>query len=193
MRLLRRPGSRGAATRGGRPSDGPVSERIACWSARHPKTAVIGWFGVVGAAFLAGQMLGTQSLPQFDPGQAGQGERVLHQLNVTTPSAESVLIQPRGPGADQLTFANDPQMRQAVRQVAAALGRLHSAAMDVSAPSLATSGPASAPGTAAAGVKATANPAGTAGTSAAAGSSSLVSPGGHSVLVTFQVAGPHAE
>ncbi len=143
MRLLRRPGLLGAATRSDRRGGAPVIERIAFWSARHAKTAVIGWFGLVGAAFLAGQLLGTQSLPQFDPGQAGQGERVLHQLNVTTPPTESVLIQPRGPGAGQLTFANDPQMRQAVQQVTAALDRLHSAAMDVSAPSLVISRPVS--------------------------------------------------
>jgi putative drug exporter of the RND superfamily len=192
MRLLGRPGLPGAATRCDRHGGGPVIERIAFWSARHAKTAVIGWFGLVGAAFLAGQLLGTQSLPQYDPGQAGQGERVLHQLNVTTPPAESVLIQPRGPGADQLTFANDPQMRLAVSQVTAALDRLHSAAMDVSAPSLVISRPASAPGPAAAGGKTTGNPAGTAATSAA-GTSSLVSADGHSALVTFLVAGPHAE
>ncbi len=136
MPLFRSPGSHGAVTRGARHGRAPVSERIAFWSARHAKTAVAGWFGLVGAAFLAGQMLGTQSLPQFDPGQAGQGERALHQLNVTTPPAESVLIQPRAPDADQLSFANDAQMRQAVRQVTAALDRLHATAMDVIAPSL---------------------------------------------------------
>ncbi len=125
MHLLRRAALRPAGTRSERHGDGPVIERIAFWSASHAKTAVIGWFGLVGAAFLAGQLLGTQSLPQFDPGQAGHGERLLHQLNVTTPPAESVLIQPRGPGAVRLTFANDPQMRQAVRQVTAALDRLH--------------------------------------------------------------------
>ncbi len=168
MRLLRSPGLQGAVTRDGRHGGAPVSERIAFWSARHAKTAVVGWFGLVGAAFLAGQMLGTQSLPQFDPGQAGQGERVLHQLNVTTPPAESVLIEPRAPVADQLTFANDPQMRQAVRQVTAALDRLHATAMDVVAPSAAAS-------------------------SAASGNSGLVSASGHSVLVTFRVAGPHAQ
>jgi hypothetical protein len=143
MYQLRRAALRRAGTRSERHGDRPVIERIAFWSASHAKTAVIGWFSLVGAAFLAGQLLGTQSLPQFDPGQAGQGERLLHPLNVTTPPAESVLIQPRGPGAYGRTFANDPQMRQAVRQVTAALDRLHSAAMDVSAPSLAMSRPTS--------------------------------------------------
>ncbi len=145
MCLLRRAALRRAGTRSERHGHGPVIERIAFWSASHAKTAVIGWFSLVGAAFLAGQLLGTQSLPQFDPGHAGQGERLLHQLNVTTPPAETVLIQPRGPGAYGRTFANDPQMRQAVRQVTATLDRLHSAAMDVSAPSLAMGRPTSNP------------------------------------------------
>jgi putative drug exporter of the RND superfamily len=189
MSRLRRAALRGAGTRSVRRVDGPVIERIAFWSASHAKTAVIGWFSLVGAAFLVGQLLGTQSLPQFDPGQAGQGERLLHQLNVTTPPAESVLIQPRGPGADARTFANDPQMRQAVRQVTAALDRLHSAAMDVSAPSLAMSRPTSnRDATACAG-----KTAGTAVCAASTGAAaSLVSTGGRSVLVTFRVAGPHS-
>ena len=190
MRIPRRHGYGEAVTPGPRHRSGPVSERIAFWSARHAKTAVVGWFGLVAAAFLAGQLLGTQNLPQFDPGQAGHGERILHQLNVTTPPVESVLIQPRGPSAGQLTFANDPELRQAVRQVTAALDRLHSTAMDVSAPSLAVRRTASGPGTPAAGGKARSNRAGTAATTAAG--HNLASGGGHSVLVTFEVAGPHA-
>lgn len=106
-------------------------ERIAGWSARHPKAAVVGWFGLVAAAFVTGQLLGTQSLPQYDPGQAGLGEQVLHRLHVTTPPQESVLIQPRGRPASRFTFASDPRMRQAARQVAVALSRLRSCAADI--------------------------------------------------------------
>jgi putative drug exporter of the RND superfamily len=190
MYLFRRAALRRAGTRSERHGDGPVIERIAFWSASHAKNAVIGWFSLVGAAFLAGQLLGTQSLPQFDPGQAGQGERILHQLNVTTPPTESVLIQPRGPGAYERTYANDPQMRQAVRQVTAALDRLHSAAMDVSAPSMAMTRPTLNPDATACAGKKRGTAVCTAGTSAAA---SLVSTGGRSVLVTFRVAGPHSE
>jgi RND superfamily putative drug exporter len=149
----------------------PIVERIACWSARHAKVAVFGWIGLIAVAFLAGQLLGTKNLPQYDPGQAGQAEQVLHELNVTTPATESVLIEPRGPGAATLTFANDPQMQVATRQVAAALDRLQSAAMDVSAPTIAPAAGRTASATAA---------------------RNLVSPGGHIALVTFEVAGPHA-
>ena len=110
---------------------GPVVERIACWSARHRKAVVAGWLLFLGLAFLAGQLLGTQSRPQYDPGQAGRGEQVLHQLGVVTPPVESVLIQPRAGAA---TFASDPQMRQAARAVVAALARLPGAAEDIASP-----------------------------------------------------------
>src|ERR1035441_339825 len=75
----------------------PLVERIARWSIRHRKTAVLGWLALVGAAILAGQLMGTQSVPQYDPGQAGHGEQILHELNVPSPPAESVLIQARAP------------------------------------------------------------------------------------------------
>ena len=188
MRLLPSPGLDRATARSDRRGQRPVVERIACWSAAHAKTAVIGWFGLVAAAFLAGQLLGTQSLPQYDPGQAGLGEQALHELNVTTPPTESVLIQPRGPGASRLTFANDPRMQAAARQLAAALHRLHFAAMDVSSPILAAGGTTSAADKAAAAGKAPGNLLGAADVSAG----NLISADGHSALVTFEVAGPHA-
>jgi putative drug exporter of the RND superfamily len=144
---------------------GPVVERIACWSARHRKAVVAGWLLLVGLAFLAGQALGNQSRPQYDPGQAGQGEQVLHRLGVVTPPAESVLIQARGPGGRgrrAATFASDPQMRLAAQAVVAALTRLPRAAEDIASPL----GP---------------------------GGRTLVSPDGRSALVTFRVAGPHAQ
>ena len=112
---------------------GPLVERIAGWSARHAKTAVIGWFVLVGVAFLAGQLLGTQSLPQYDPGQTGTAEQALHRLNITTAPTESVLIQASGPAAASRTYASDPQIRQAVASVAAALSKLPAAAADIRA------------------------------------------------------------
>jgi len=142
---------------------------------------VLGWCGLAGAAFLAGQLLGTQNLPQYDPGQAGQGEQILHQLNVTTPPAESVLIQARNPAA-RLTFADDPQMQQAARQVAAALHALPGAAADIASPDpveVSSKPPGDPPGGLASG--------------AAGSAAGLVSVRGGSALVTFTVAGPHAD
>jgi putative drug exporter of the RND superfamily len=115
-----------------RSSDGrPAVERIACWSARHRKAVIVGWLLLLGVTLLAGQLLGSQSRPQYDPGPAGRGEQVLHQLGVVTPPAESVLIQARVPGA---TFAGDPEMRRAAQAVVAALARLSRAAGDIASP-----------------------------------------------------------
>jgi putative drug exporter of the RND superfamily len=157
---------------------GPLVERIAGWSARHAKTAVVGWFALVGVAFLAGQLLGTQSLPQYDPGQTGTAEQALHRLNITTPPTESVLIQASGPGAASRTYASDPQIRQAVDSVAAALRKLPAAAADIRA---AESKP---PGSDPAGQ-------GRAAASETASTAGLLSADGRSALVTFQVPGPH--
>jgi putative drug exporter of the RND superfamily len=109
----------------------PAVEAIAGWSARHRKTAVFGWLALVVVAYLIGQLLGTPSLPQNDVGQAGQAEQTLEHLGVTAPTVEDVLIQARTPAA---TFATDPAMRQAVRQVTAALSRLPGAAAGIRSP-----------------------------------------------------------
>ncbi len=53
----------------------PVVERIAGWSARHRKTALLGWLLLVGGAVAMGSMLGTKNINSYDPGQAGQAER----------------------------------------------------------------------------------------------------------------------
>ena len=49
-----------------------LTERAAGWSARHRKTAVIGWLLLVAAVFMAGQALGSRNLPQYDAGQSGR-------------------------------------------------------------------------------------------------------------------------
>jgi RND superfamily putative drug exporter len=104
--------------------------RVAGWSARHRKTAVLGWLALVVVVFVGGQMIGTKDLPSNDPGQSGRAEQALQHLGVTTPPAENVLIQSRG-GA---SFRGDPAMRRATREVVAALGKLPGAAMDIRSP-----------------------------------------------------------
>ena len=119
----------GAPHRRARP---PAVEAIAGWSARHRKTAIFGWLGLVVMAYIIGQLLGTPILPQNNAGQAGQAEQTLQHLGLTAPSVEEVLIQARTPGA---TFASDPAMRQAAGQVTAALSRLPGAATGIRSPS----------------------------------------------------------
>jgi putative drug exporter of the RND superfamily len=172
MRLLRPPALPGTAPGSERGRQAPVVERIACWSAAHAKTAVLGWFGLVALTFAAGQLLGTQSLPVYDPGQTGQAEQVLHQFDVSTPPQESVLVQARGAG---LTYFTDPQMRVAVRQVTESLDRMPRTAADVRAPGLIAAETSAA----------------TTGRASSAGADSLISSDGRSALVTFVVAGPH--
>jgi RND superfamily putative drug exporter len=109
----------------------PVVERIAGWSARHHKTAVLGWLVLVAAVFAGAGMLPHGNVNSYDVGQSGQAEQTLNRLNVTSPPAESVLIQARAPGR---TFAADPELRQATRQVAAALGGLPKSAAGVRSP-----------------------------------------------------------
>ncbi len=108
-------------------------ERVAGWSARHRKTAVFGWLALVAIIFALSQLMGSRNLPTYDPGQAGQGERALHQ---TAPGAyesalESVLIQAR-PGA--APFTRNPDMQRAAQQVAAALSARPGDASHVSSP-----------------------------------------------------------
>ena len=115
-------------------------ERVAGWSVRHRKTAVIGWLLLVVVAVLIGQRLGTANLNSYDPGQAGRAERVLAEPVVQQPDSEDVLIQGRSPGQ---TYAHDSELRLAVRQVTAALRALPKAAADVQSP-LTSPGPGGA-------------------------------------------------
>src|SRR5580658_8988516 len=111
----------------------PIVEQIACWSARHRAIALVGWLAMVAGALLAGHFYGTASLPQYDPGQSGVAERMLTQLHVVTPPSESVLIQSRTPGPER-TFAADPRVRLAARQVVTALKDLPAAATNIESP-----------------------------------------------------------
>jgi RND superfamily putative drug exporter len=108
----------------------PMVERVAGWSARHKKTAVFGWLLLVIAAVVVGQRLGTSNVNSYDPGQAGQAERVLNRPVVQQPDSESVLVQGR-PGQ---RYGHDPQLQQAVRQVVAALRAVPDSAAGIASP-----------------------------------------------------------
>ena len=69
--------------------------------------------------------------PSYDAGQSGQAERALHRLGLVAPAVEGVLIQAKAPGQ---TFATDPAMRQAARQVTTALAALPAAAKGIRSP-----------------------------------------------------------
>ena len=106
----------------------PVVERVAGWSARHRKTVLLGWLLLVAGAVVTGNMLGTKNIPSYDPGQAGQAERVLNRPDVIQQPTETVLIQARSRGR---TVANDPELLRTAAQVAAALRDVPATAKDV--------------------------------------------------------------
>jgi RND superfamily putative drug exporter len=113
-----------------RRSRAPVVERVAGWSARHRKTAVLGWLVLVAAVVIVGHLVPAKNLPSNDAGQSGQAEQTLQRLGVVAPPQENVLIQSRGSGR----LASDPGMRQAVRQVVTALAALPGTARDIVSP-----------------------------------------------------------
>jgi len=114
-----------------KPVRGPAVERIAGWSARHRKTALFGWLLLVAGAVLIGSMLGTKNVNSYDPGQAGRAERALNRPGVVQPATETVLVQARAAGH---TVAGDPEIRQAIRQVTAALAGMPKVATDIRSP-----------------------------------------------------------
>jgi putative drug exporter of the RND superfamily len=107
----------------------PYTERIAAWSARHKKLAVLTWLVMVVAAFAVGQMLHTPNIQSYDTGQSGQAERTLNDLKVTSPPAEHILIQSR-----HGTVTTDPAVRAAAAQVTARLRALPRTAAHVLPP-----------------------------------------------------------
>jgi RND superfamily putative drug exporter len=113
------------------PARAPIVERVAGWSARHRKTAVFGWLLLVVVAVAVGHQLGTSNVNSYDPSQAGRAERILDRPVVQQPASESVLVQGRAAGQ---TYASDPEMRQAVREVVAALRALPTSATGIESP-----------------------------------------------------------
>src|SRR5260370_41864228 len=114
-------------------SRGPAVERIAGWSARYRKTAVVLWLAFVVGSFIAAQSMTSAGVQQYDPGQAGQGEQVLTRLGVITPPAESVLIEART-GARHIEADAPRRVRAAAREGERALPGRPQAAHDIPAP-----------------------------------------------------------
>jgi RND superfamily putative drug exporter len=110
-----------------------VVERIACWSIRHRKVAVLSWLVFVAAAFIGGQAVGSSSVQQYDPGQAGQAEKMLTELKVVSAPAESVLIEARDHASAARVVAV-AEVRIVAREVAAALANLPRDAADIRSP-----------------------------------------------------------
>src|SRR5256886_5282646 len=90
-----------------------------------------GWLLLVVVAVAVGHLAGTSNVTSNAPGKGGRAERVPDRPVVQQPASESVLIQARAAGQ---TYASDPEMRQAVREVVAALRAVPGSAAGIESP-----------------------------------------------------------
>jgi uncharacterized membrane protein YdfJ with MMPL/SSD domain len=92
-------------------SENPAA-RIGRWSARHWKTAVLGWLAFVVIVFALGLMVGTKHLSadEAGPGESGRVQQILND-EFDQPAGETVLIQ------SPSLRATSPQFRSAVDEV----------------------------------------------------------------------------
>jgi uncharacterized membrane protein YdfJ with MMPL/SSD domain len=96
-----------------------VAARMARWSGRHRKSAILGWFAFVIVAFAIGTAVGTQEISDLDQfsGEARQAEEALDRAGLR-PVEEVVFVQ-----SDTLTV-EDPEFRAAVEDVTGRLSEL---------------------------------------------------------------------
>src|SRR3954449_1626304 len=89
-----------------------LAASVGRWSARHRRTAVVGWVAFVILAFFFGGKVGTQELTQQQSGvgDSGRAERILEHA-YPDKAHEAVLFQ-----SPKYT-ADDPQFRSAIPDV----------------------------------------------------------------------------
>jgi uncharacterized membrane protein YdfJ with MMPL/SSD domain len=96
---------------------GGIAARAGRWSARHKKTAIIGWLVFVLVALMAGNMTGTKeptSADQYD-GESRAAEKIIADAGFSDAAGEMVLVQ-----SSKLTV-KDPAFRAAVKDVQSAV------------------------------------------------------------------------
>ncbi|GAB2866326.1 MMPL family transporter [Actinoallomurus bryophytorum] len=119
-----------APTVGGSPPAAPLVERVVGWSARHRALAIASWFALVAVAVMAAALIPGPGAGGVDPGESGRAERVLDAQHGYVPVLENVLIQSRT-GA---RFTGDADLRQATRDLEAALQRTPGTVTDLRSP-----------------------------------------------------------
>src|SRR3954451_12360503 len=80
---------------GGPPTPGPnLAARMATWSSRHRKLAILGWLAFAFVVFAAGNSIGAKQISDVDQvsGQAGRAERALDRAGLR-PIEEVVFVQ----------------------------------------------------------------------------------------------------
>jgi uncharacterized membrane protein YdfJ with MMPL/SSD domain len=98
-----------------------VAARMGSWSARHRKTAIIGWLLFIVAAMAIGSALGTKQITDAESsnGQSAKAERILATAGFDQSAGENVLVQTRSGQPD------DAALRAAVAQVVAGVNTTH--------------------------------------------------------------------
>jgi uncharacterized membrane protein YdfJ with MMPL/SSD domain len=97
-----------------------LAARAAHWSARHRKTAILGWLAFVVVAFVIGGAIGTNTIQDEDEGNGSSrtADQQINAANFPKESGEQVLVQAKGSGK-----ATDPAFRLAVKDVTMRLER----------------------------------------------------------------------
>ncbi len=72
-----------------------LAARMGRWSARHRKTAILGWLAFVVVTFLLGMVVGTKKLDFNDTGagETARAQKILKHHGFTQPAGESVLVE----------------------------------------------------------------------------------------------------
>ncbi len=91
-----------------------IAARAGRWSATHKKTAILGWFVFVIAAFWIGGQVGQKNIKPFEnfSGESAKAELAIHNHYKEAPAGETVIVQSK-----ELKYG-DPQFDKAVKAVA---------------------------------------------------------------------------
>jgi RND superfamily putative drug exporter len=96
-----------------------LAQRVARWSARHRRIAILGWLALVLVSVLIGGAVGQQHIKTQDQnnGQARKADHILASGGFFDRASEQVLIQ----GRDGRITVADPRFRRAIDDVVAGL------------------------------------------------------------------------
>ena len=92
---------------------GGIAARAGRWSARHKKTAILGWLAFVIVALLAGSMAGTKEPTDADAydGESRAAAKLVEDAGFSEAAGEMVLVQ------SKTLTVKDGQFRAAVKDV----------------------------------------------------------------------------
>jgi uncharacterized membrane protein YdfJ with MMPL/SSD domain len=98
-----------------------LAARAAHWSARHRKTAILGWLAFVAVAFVLGGAVGNNKIADEDMGNGASkvADQAVAHADFPDEDGEQVLVQSR----DGSVRADAPAFKAAVADLAARLGR----------------------------------------------------------------------